>query len=286
MENISKDLSIDGKPLRVHGVSTGMVAVKQKYKDAHFRGLAGIISFFLDKQFTEWLPIWVWVIEHPAGTFLVDTGENSRVSQADYFKSSGWFAHWLNTTQFKFKVEREDEIDVKLKELGLSPGQIDKVILTHLHLDHIDGLSYFEGKKILVNKREWEKPFGDLPRLYPSWFDPQKISLDDEFPPFKRARFLSPAKDLILVETSGHTHGHCSLLLKTDQGYLLFAGDVVYEQEQLKANRYSGGNVSRKKSEKSYQMIEAFAQHNKLVFLPSHDLHAGKRLREMEALEV
>jgi hypothetical protein len=107
---ISKVLtSVSGQPLKIHLVSTGGVIVKTKFREAKRTGLIAMIDFILDKKFTEWMPIWVMIIEHSEGIFVIDTGENFNVNDPGYFRSSGWFANWFDTTQFKFKVNREEE---------------------------------------------------------------------------------------------------------------------------------------------------------------------------------
>src|SRR5258707_12617796 len=145
-----------GQSIRVHLVSTGGVTVKTRFRQAKKTGLLAMLSFILDRHFTEWLPIWVMVIEHPEGIFVIDTGENANVNDPGYFRSSGVFANWFDTTQFKFKVERDEEIDRQLMSLNIPTDRVNKVILTHLHLDHIDGLRHFPGTPILVNRAEWE----------------------------------------------------------------------------------------------------------------------------------
>ncbi|MEM8909352.1 MAG: MBL fold metallo-hydrolase [Bacteroidota bacterium] len=65
-----------------------------------------------------------------------------------------------------------------MSRLGIEIPAIKSVILSHLHLDHIDGLKYFSDTPIIVNQLEWDKPDGDLPQLYPQWFVPQKVKLD------------------------------------------------------------------------------------------------------------
>jgi glyoxylase-like metal-dependent hydrolase (beta-lactamase superfamily II) len=286
MNIVTKQLSINNNPIKVHGISTGLVSVKTKFREANKKGLLAALSFMLDRKFTEWMPIWTWVIEHPEGIFVIDTGENSRVSDKGYFKPSGLFANWLNTTQFKFDVENEDELDSQLLKIGIPISRIKKVILTHLHLDHIDGLKFFPDIPILVNKLEWEKPYGDLPKLYPNWFEPELISLQEPFENFKNTWSLTKTEDLIMVETPGHTHGHASILLKADQGFFLFAGDVVYHQSQILENKFAGANVDFRKAEETYSSILEFANNNKLVFLPSHDIDAGKRLQTLDELKI
>ena len=280
----SVELTTNGKPLKVHIVSTGVVAVKTKFRDARFTGMPAMIDFMFDSKFTEWMPIWVMIIEHPEGVFVIDTGENSDINNKDYFNSSGMFAKWFDTTQFKFKVERKEEIDVQLNDLGIAIKDVKAVILTHLHLDHIDGLRHFPSTEIIVSKYEWDKPFGDLPKLYPSWFKPTLIDLNEQYDIFEHARYLTKSKDMVLIQTPGHTYGHCSVLLKADDYNIFFAADVCYTQSQLMAGKYSGSNASSKLAKDSYERVRAFAKKRKLVFLPSHDAEAGMRLKNLECL--
>lgn len=284
MDIVSRELTIDQHKVNVHAVSTGMVSVKKGFRQSRLRGLPAQVASLLERTFTEWMPIWVWVIEHPEGVFLIDTGENCRVNEKNYFTPSGAFARWLNTTQFRFQVDRDQEIDRQLEGLGLRPAQVQKVILTHLHLDHIDGIGHFPDAEFVVSRTEWEHPYGDLPKLYPDWFKPTLVDLTADFDVFGHALFLTKSQDLILVPTPGHTHGHCSVILKTDQGQLFFAGDVVYLEQQVYSNQFAAANVSHKKSVETYEKIKAYGKANKLIFLPSHDSQAGERLRTMQPL--
>src|SRR5215469_846045 len=277
-------LTIQGQPVKIHLVSTGGVTVKTKFREAKRTGLLAMIDFIFDKKFTEWMPIWVLIIEHPEGIFVIDTGENANVNDPGYFKSSGMFANWFDTTQFKFEVKVEEEIGPQLNDLNIPIEKIKAVILTHLHLDHIDGLKYFPSTPVIVNKKEWEKPFGDLPKLYPSWFKPQLVELNQKYDVFESVYYLTKAKDLLLIETPGHTYHHCSLLLKTDQGSIFFAADVCYTQYQIIEEKYSGSNASHKLAKDTYDKIKQFAKKSKLVFLPSHDADASHRLKELKPL--
>jgi glyoxylase-like metal-dependent hydrolase (beta-lactamase superfamily II) len=276
----SIDVTVKGNPAKVYLVSTGVVSVKTKFRDARFKGMAAMADFMLDRQFTEWMPIWVMIIEHPEGIFIIDTGENANVNDKDYFKSSGFFANWFDTTQFKFMVEPDEEIGPQLQQLNIDIKNVKAVILTHLHLDHIDGLKYFPSTEILVNKYEWEKPFGDLPKLYPSWFKPTLIELNETYDVFDHVKFLTAAKDIALIQTPGHTYGHCSVLFKTDEFDIFFAADVCYTQQQLIEKKYAGANCSHKLAKNTYEKVAAYVKSHKTIFIPSHDGDAGRRLKE------
>src|SRR6478672_5267678 len=153
--------TIEGQPLKIHLVSTGGVTVKSRFKTARTTGLLAKIDFIFDRKYTDWLPIWVMIIEHPEGVFVIDTGENADVNNPGYFNFAGRMVKWFNTTQYKFKVDRYEEIDRQLTLLGIGTDKIKSVVLTHLHLDHIDGLRHFPNTHIIVNKEEWERPYGD-----------------------------------------------------------------------------------------------------------------------------
>lgn len=278
------ELSTRGRPLRLHLVSTGVVSVKRRYREARGRGPSAFLDFLWDRRFTEWLPIWVMVIEHPDGTFLIDTGEVAAVMEPDYFRSSGAIARWFDRSQFRFNVRRAEEIDVQLAALGIQPRQVKTVVLTHLHFDHTDGLKHFPGTQVLIGALEWQKPYGALKRLWPPDFQPVTVPLDCPYEMFERTYALTGSEDLLLVHTPGHTWGHASVLIKTDSGPILFAGDVCYSQDQLLQDKYTGANVSHRQAHDTYERIKAFARHEPLIFLPSHDPEAPERLQNWEPL--
>ncbi len=273
-------LHCNKQAVKIHLVSTGFVSVKTKFRENKHSGLLALSSFLFDKNFTEWLPIFIMIIEHPEGIFIIDTGEIADVKNPDYFKSSGTFANWFDKTQFKFFISREDEINKQLQLLNIPKEKIKAIILTHLHFDHTDGIKYFPDTTILVNKAEWEKPFGDLPKLYPPWFNPRLITLTEQYHVFDKVQYLTNAKDVILIETPGHTYHHCSVLIKTDECSVFFAGDICYSQQQILRNKFPGNNASNKLARETYNKVKIFAKNNPLVFIPSHEPMAAIRLNK------
>ena len=84
-ERQTVQVTLSGKPAKIHLVSTGAVSVKTKFREATKTGFLAMIDFILDKKFTEWMPIWVMIIEHPEGVFVIDTGENADVNNSGLF---------------------------------------------------------------------------------------------------------------------------------------------------------------------------------------------------------
>jgi N-acyl homoserine lactone hydrolase len=277
-------LKTKGRSLNIHLFSTGTVAVKTRFREIRRKGWLSTLDFVLDRRFTDWLPIWVMVIEHPEGNFIVDTGECAAVNDPGYFRSSGRLASWFDKTQFRFAVSREEEVDRQLAGLHLAPADIGTVVLTHLHFDHTDGLRYFPTAKVIVNRLEWERPFGDLPDLYPPWFKPTLVETDQSYGAFPEVHPLTAAKDLFLVHTPGHTYGHCSVLILTDTCPILFAADICYSQDQLLEEKFAANSASLQSARQTYTMVKAFALECPILFLPSHDGLAGIRLKELQLL--
>jgi glyoxylase-like metal-dependent hydrolase (beta-lactamase superfamily II) len=276
---ISKEVKFKDGVGTIHAISTGTVSVKKRFKFAKGGNILSKINFMMDKAFTEPFPIWAWVIEHPEGIFLIDTGENANVNDEEYFKKEGMFFNWLNTSQFKFDVAPSEEIGVQLSMLNLSPDKIATVVLTHLHLDHIDGLKYFKNSNILVNDYEWKHPSFALPSLYPEWFSPTLMKLhENENSSFTKSISLTEANDLLLIATPGHTKGHCSVLATAENNSYLFAGDVTYDQQQLIDETFAGAHQDFKFAKRTYHEIKKYAAKNKMVYLPSHDWESSVRL--------
>jgi len=93
-----------------------------------------------------------------------------------------------------------------LEAEGLSPKDIDYVVLTHTHLDHCLLVGIFENAKVL-----------DSDSVYS--FDGKIISYDGKI----------SGTNIEITETPGHDQFHCSLLVNTEKyGKVAIVGDVFW----------------------------------------------------------
>ena len=146
--------------MKVHTIQTGTVAVKSRQREGLGRGARRLASTFLDRRWTDPLPILAWAIEHSEGLIVVDTGETARTSQPGYFPR--WHPYFR--TGLREWVTQEEEVGPQLGRLGLSPREVRGVVLTHLHTDHAGGLHHFPNSQILVSRVELEKASGRMGR--------------------------------------------------------------------------------------------------------------------------
>lgn len=201
--------------ITVHAVRCGWI----KYRNAHIHSKLGPYLVLLDPTWIDWAPVFAWVIEHPEGILLIDTGLTEKALGPDLMK--GGMVGWLNRTLAKANFSGESDIQTQLGRLGISRGEVRWVALTHLHLDHASGIEYFPDAEFLVPYLEYVRPYGAVESAYPAWFKPSLITHVDEIGGvFETGHVLTKAGDVILVSTPGHTYNHQSVILKTKEGSL------------------------------------------------------------------
>jgi N-acyl homoserine lactone hydrolase len=244
----------------------------------------------MDRNWTDSMPIYAWLIEHPEGLIVVDTGESARVNEPGYLPR--WHPYFRRGV--RESVQPGDEIGPQLTALGFSPEDVRWVVLTHLHNDHADGLAHFPHSEILVCRPEFEnaKGFagqvrGFLPQQWPEWFSPHLYDLDERpFGPFERSRPLSEAGDVTIVATHGHTKGHVSVVVEEDGHSVFLAGDTSYSEALMLDGAVDGVTPDVRTAGETLDRIREFTRQRPVVYLPSHDPEAAERLEARQAVPV
>ena len=278
--------TINARKVKVHAVQTGLISVKENFLNRKGQGFLSTLNIVLGSSYADFMPIWVWVIEHPEGIIVIDTGDIEASRHKEFYKDETFGTRLtLSAMSNKRDISKQDELDAQLMRLGIRPEQVSKVVLTHLHGDHTDGLKFFPGNEIIVNEAEYRKPYGNLATTYPKWFNPTLVNfLKDRVECCDMAYPLTKSEDVFLIPTPGHTYHHASVLLKTDNGHILFAGDTSYKHQQLLDNKFAGSNVDITQTQKTYSNILRYAEKYPVVYLPSHDENSGNRLVTREYL--
>jgi N-acyl homoserine lactone hydrolase len=150
------------------------------------------------------IPVHGFVIKHPkAGAILVDTGV-------------GWPTELVK----EWKVVNRHAADA-LAEHDLSPADVRIVINSHLHFDHCGQNAVFKHAPFYVQRLELERARREKNKTS-EWFD------------FAGARFelvdgdAQIADGVRVVATPGHTIGHQSVIVDTEDGGAVMIGDAAY----------------------------------------------------------
>lgn len=188
-------------------------------------------------------PISAILIEHPVlGNILYDTG-NSPFLSTEYPKST------LET----YPIPEFISIESALKEKGLTPADIDMLIISHLHFDHAGGLRYFEGtkaiKKVLVSEAELKNAYCQVMTGQPGAYVKKLFDLDDiVYQTINKDIDLSD--DIRLFIQSSHTPGVLGMVLKTEsKGNMIVTSDSIYTREGYEKGLPPGGPINKTKQE-------------------------------------
>jgi glyoxylase-like metal-dependent hydrolase (beta-lactamase superfamily II) len=251
-------------------------------------GLARMTNMLFDPEWSEWLPIYAWVIEHDEGVIVVDTGETARVHEQAYHPR--W--HPFYRRAVRFSVQPEEELGPQLRALGIGTRDVRQVVLTHLHTDHAGGLAHVAGSRVWVSRPEFDRAAGVagrlqgyLPHRWPRWWSPDFIDFESRpLGPFDKSMSLTKRGDVLVVPTPGHTAHHMSVVVSGDVSFFL-AGDTSYTQALLLAGKVDGVSPDPRVAHGTNARILSLAAERPLVYLPSHDPDSARRLTERAAMD-
>ncbi|HLE03116.1 MAG TPA: N-acyl homoserine lactonase family protein [Anaerolineales bacterium] len=266
----------------IHPIQTGTVQVKSAQPRGRGRGFLRQVNMLLDRTWTEPLPIYAWLIEHPEAFLLVDTGETARTASGSYYPK--WHPYYR--LALRMNVRPDQEIGAQLPSLGIKPAEVGTVLLTHLHTDHAGGISHFPSSRFLVNEPEHKYARGTLGRLrgylpqhWPARFQANAIPFQPvAFGPFGHTYCLTAAKDIIVIPTPGHTPGHVSVLVMLDDLCVVLAGDTTYTEATLLHRQVDGISPDERLALRTIDNILQLSRERHIVYLPSHDPESVLRL--------
>ena len=274
--------------MKIHAIQTGTVAITTKWREGVGHGRIRLVNTLLDREWTEPLPIYAFAIEHPEGVIVVDTGETARVGEP------GYFPRWQPFFRFavRERVRPEQEIGPQLERLGISPSDVRRVVMTHLHTDHAGGLHHFPHNEILVARAELEYAAGLRGRVrgypnkrWPAWFRPTLVDLaGDRFGPFPASMALTEAGDVRLVPVPGHSPGQLAVVVEDGDHAVFLAADSSYTEDALLRDVVDGVGPDEAAEHLTHERIRAYAAETPTVYLPTHDPETRARLATRQTL--
>lgn len=269
--------------MKIHGIQTGSVRIRTKQLQQAPGMMPKLMKIFLDRTWSDWLPIYCWAIEHDEGVIVVDTGDTHRTTVKGYLPK--WHPYYVLGVQFD--IQPAEEVGPQLRTLGIDPEKdVSKVVLTHLHTDHAGGMHHFPNAEFIIEANHFREASGIsgilagyLPHRWPDWLSPRLIHLDDEpYGPFNRSMPLTSDGRIMVVETPGHVANHISVIVHHNGLYYMLAGDTSYNEQNMLLSIPDGIGTSETAS--TLDTIRAFTTRNPTVYLPAHDPGALTRLKK------
>src|SRR5688572_5770678 len=182
------------------------------------------------------VPVGFFVIKHPKGNVLFDTGNNDRIIK----DPSYWGASF---TALKPVNTPDVAIDTQLQKIGLKPDDIKYVVPSHLHLDHGGNVGKFPKSTIVVQKDEivnafWPAPGTGGPYMIGDVMPLRKPNAD--YPNAVKMLQLEGDLDLygdgsvVVKRWVAHTPGSQMMTVRLkNTGKIILTGDNVYFRENV-----------------------------------------------------
>lgn len=191
------------------------------------------------------------VCKFPARSWLLSVGDQHWLwdtGYAEWFERAtrqGVFHLYRRITPVHF--DPREAMVAQLAAIGLRPGDLQAVLLSHFHGDHMAGLKDFPGTPIGCSQQGWlqtrhlqgvaalRQAF--VPDLVPTDIDTRlrffeqfpQVALDPVLQPFTQGYALPGSQgDIVLVPLPGHAAGHFGAFVRSETGWVLLASDAAW----------------------------------------------------------
>lgn len=179
-----------------------------------------------------WLPVSAYLIEHPKGTILLDTGWHREISPNGVYDKKAQIRHMGHILYLvnQGKIAAGQSISKQLAALGITPDTLDYVLLSHLDCDHASGLREVKtARHILVSDEEVRCAKKHRYRYHASMWQGVNLTpfsfADTGIGPFGKSYDLFDDGSIQMVSIPGHSDGLFAVLIRGTNGQfvLLFA---------------------------------------------------------------
>jgi glyoxylase-like metal-dependent hydrolase (beta-lactamase superfamily II) len=160
--------------------------------------------------------------------------------------------------------------------LGVNCEEVEDVIVTHLHYDHIGNLDLFPNARYTVAERElafWSGPLAQRMQ-FEEHADPRGVEFLLRAKAAGRVRLVDHTEEVVpgvtVERVGGHSPGQLIVSIATAGGELLLASDAVHYYEELELDRPFAVIADLADAYRAFDVINR-ARGAGAVFVPAHD---------------
>ncbi|BDG46118.1 MBL fold metallo-hydrolase [Parageobacillus sp. KH3-4] len=133
-----------------------------------------------------------------------------------------------------FGVTEEAKLEQSLGQLGLTPNDIDIILMTHMHFDHACGLTKREGDRlvsafpraeIITSEIEWDEMRQPNIRSRNTYWKENWEPVAEQVVLFKKEKEV--VSGIKMVHTGGHSDGHSIIIMESDEEMAIHMADLL-----------------------------------------------------------
>lgn len=273
---------MDSSKIKIHVLHCGSMLVSRAVTEGGGINLKNARRAVFDSTADRVeLPVSAYLIEHPKGLILVDTGWSRDISPDGVYDKAAvrrnmpaYLARFYHP-----QVEKGKTVFEQLSAMGICPGDISTLILTHFDADHVSALQSMAGAKRIIAPEEekwWsirtvyklrqpELMRRNVPIEY-FWF---KGTMEG---PLWWSYDLFGDESVTLVCLPGHTDGHIGLKIKNGKKFAVLTSDAAFSERSWREKIMPGFGFNEKAILKSFDWItEQTADPDCIAVISNHD---------------
>jgi glyoxylase-like metal-dependent hydrolase (beta-lactamase superfamily II) len=248
--------------IKIHVLHTGAVCVAPDlpFGGDHCNAIKAS-GIFQSRKDRLWLPVSAYLIEHPSGLFLVDTGWTRAMSPKGEFDKKAQIKSLGSLVLYEVnqgQLPLGECIDEQLAAMGIKTSDIDAVLLTHLDCDHANGIAQVaDAKRFVVAADEvrFATKITNRVRYNKDWWSMVEL---DEFEwngtsgPFGKSYDLLGDGSIQLINIPGHADGLFAVKVINEEGkFVLLFSDGGYARKSWEEQITSGIAADKNKQKQS-----------------------------------
>jgi N-acyl homoserine lactone hydrolase len=216
-----------------------------------------------------------YLIQHGSDYVMWDTG----VPESTIADPKGW-----STLPSLIVYHLDRTISSQLAAIGLTPADVNYVLVSHTHGDHIGNIGLFPDATVVVQQAEYQwinSPPPSDPNLNTLVTLARKLLGQP-----RRLQLITGDVDLFrdgsvkLISTPGHTPGSQSLMVRlAKSGYVILSGDVAHLEENFERDIVPSLNVDKGESVASMDRIKQIMADCDAQLFINHDKHQADQLK-------
>lgn len=208
-------------------------------------------------------PVPAYVIEHPKGCVLFDTGMHPDSATNPAGRLGRLFG------LFEADLRPGEDIRSRLEKLDIDAGKVEHLVISHLHFDHSGGSELVPNARMCIQRREWES--GHIPEMIEAnGYNPKDYDHGHLLAQVDGEHDFFGDGAVVTIPTHGHTPGHQSLKVRLASGGVVLAADACHFKRTLEELHLPGLVHDRSAMIDSLLKLRRLRKRDARIF-PGHD---------------